>query len=343
MIGLGTFPSQPVSGDVPMASRRPLLVALIFLLLISSALAQGRSGTLRIRVTFPDGRACNTVVRVQLMGGASTSPVAEGYTNDVGMTEFNNLEIGNYHLIVSGEGVEETDSGIFEVDSRRTSQYLYVTVRPARNAEQANMIPGESTVSTADLNIPAKAAREFDKATQLMARSDWKNAIAQLNRALALYPKYAAAYNNLGVAYARLGDRPHEREALQKAVALHFAPAFVNLAKMAIADRDMSQAETLLGKATVDDPANTPTLILLANVELLEHHYDLAIGNCRKVHSLAHDSHALAHYIAARALEHEKRPSDAAAEFRTFLQEEPTGERAEAVRRELSGLQNQIH
>jgi lipopolysaccharide biosynthesis regulator YciM len=143
------------------------------------------------------------------------------------------------------------------------------------------------------------------------------------------------------VAYARLGDRTREREALQKAVALHFAPAFVNLARMAIVDRDMTQAETLLGKATAEDPASTPTLILLANVELLEHHYDLAIGNCRKAHSLAQDSHALAHYIAARALEHQDRSLEAMAEFQTFLQEEPRGERAEAVRRELAGLQAQ--
>src|SRR4029077_19453287 len=125
-------------GNVSMASRA--LTALILVLLLSpSALAQSRSGNLKVRVTFPDGRACNSVVRVQVMGGASTSPVAEGYTNDAGMTEFNNLEIGNYHLIVSGARVEETDSGVFEVKRRRTSQYLYVTVRPARNADQGNM------------------------------------------------------------------------------------------------------------------------------------------------------------------------------------------------------------
>jgi tetratricopeptide (TPR) repeat protein len=328
-----------------MASRALTAPLLLVLLLLPSALTQNRSGSLKVRVTLPDGRACNTVVRVQLMGG-STSPLADGYTNDVGMTEFNNLEIGNYHLIVSGEGIEQTDSGMFAVDNRRTSQYLFVTVKPARNVDQGHInLPGAPLVGAADLNIPEKAAMEFDKATKLMAKQDWKKAIERLNRALAIYPKYAAAYNNLGVIYARLGDRPREREALQKAVSLndHFAPAFVNLAKMAIADRDMPQAETLLDKATAFDPASSPTLILLANVELLDHHYNQAIATCQKAHSLAQDSHALAHYIAARALQHENRPSDAAAEFQIFLQEEPTGERAEAVRKELADLHSQIH
>jgi Tfp pilus assembly protein PilF len=325
---------------------RPFSAPLIVFLLLALASAQSRgSGNLKVRVTFPDGHACNIVVRVQVMGGASSSPVAEGYTNDAGMIEFSNLEIGTYHLIVSGEGIDAADSGTFEVDNRRTSQYLYVMVKPTRNSDQANVgMSGSPTVGSADLNIPESAAKEFDKATGLMAKQDWKKAIERLNRALAIYPKYVAAYNNLGVVYARMGDRSHERDALQKAVSLndHFAPAFINLAKMAIADRDMPQAEILLDKATAFDPANSSALILLANVELLDHHYDQAIATCHKAHNMAQDSHALAHYIAARALEHESRPTDAAAEFQTFLREEPTGDRAESVRRELAVIQNQI-
>jgi len=53
------------------------------------------------------------------------------------------------------------------------------------------------------------------------------------------------------------------------------------------------------------------------------------------------DPHALAHYIAARAWEHENRPAEALTELQTFLQEEPSGPRADAVRKEIAGLQNQ--
>jgi len=179
-----------------------------------------------------------------------------------------------------------------------------------------------------------------------MAKEDWQKAIERLQHALAIYPRYAAAYNNLAIAYARTGDRTHEREALQRAIGVndHFAPAFVNLAKMSIADRDFPGAQAFLDKAIAADPANTQTLVLLANVELLEHRYDDAIAHCRKVHSLsAPDSHALAHYIAARAFEHQDRPADSIHEFQTFLEEEPSGERADAVRKELSRLQNQSH
>jgi tetratricopeptide (TPR) repeat protein len=326
-----------------MASRR-LIAPVLLLLSLSPASAQFqfRTGNLQVRVTFADGRPCNIRAHVQLMGSASTSPVAENYTNDNGMTSFNNIEIGDYHLIVSGQGIEETDSGLFEIDSRRTSQFLYVTVRPTHKDGQTT--PTDSnTVGAADFQIPEGAAKEFDKATALMAKSDWKRAIERLDRALAIYPQYAAAYNNLGVVYSRLGDRNREREALQKAITLndHFAPAFVNLARMAISDRDFPSAEGFLDKATGMDPANSQNLILLANVELLDRHYDQAIATSRKVHFLGQGSHALVHYVAARAFEHQNRISDAVAEFQIFLNEEPSGERAQAVRKELAGLQSQ--
>jgi tetratricopeptide (TPR) repeat protein len=327
-----------------MFPTRCLTAPLLLVWLLSPAVAQFRTGNLKVRVTFTDGRPCNVSVHVELMGSASTTRVAEGYTNDTGMIEFNNVEIGNYHLIVSGRGIEDTDSGLFEVDPRKTSQFLYVAVKRARDDEQPNVnTAGTSTVAATALNIPENAAKEFDKATALMAKQDWKKAIERLKKALAIYPQYAAAYNNLGVVYARLGDRNHEREALQKSISLndHFAPAFVNLARMAITDRDFPVAEAFLDKAAGMEPANSQNLVLLANVELLDRHYDQAIATCRKVHALAQESHALVHYIAARAFEHENRISDAVAEFQIFLSEEPSGERAEAVRKELAGLQAQ--
>ena len=318
-------------------------VATVALLLVSFAsLAAAQNGNLRVEVVFGDGRRCNNVVHVQLMSSAGTSVAAESFTNDSGTAELFNLEPGTYHLVVSGQGIETADSGMFEVDSRKLTQSVMVTVRRLDDANDSNA-KGASTIAAQDINIPENAVREFNKAIDLMNRQEWKKAIERLTRAVALYPHYAAAWNNLGAAYAHLGDRPHEQEALEKAVSLndHLAPAFVNLARLAIADRNMGRAETLLDKASSADPANAQTLTLLANVELLQQHYDQAIAACRKVHSLP-GSHAVAHYIAAHALEHEKNFSAAEAEFQTFLKEEPTGERAKAVRKQLSNLQAQL-
>jgi tetratricopeptide (TPR) repeat protein len=327
-------------------SRR-LFVPLI-LLLVPCAPAQfvsPNAGNVKVRITFANDRGCEVQAHVRLMGSAGTTQVAEGFANDNCSIEFVGIVPGNYHVLVSGEGIVSTDSGVFEVDSRKGAQSVDVEVKRAGEAELARpRTPNGPTVSAGDLNIPESARKEFDKASDLMAKENWKKAMERLNKALALYPKYAAAYNNLGVIYGKLGERASEREALQKAVSLndHFAPAYANLAKMAIVDRNFPEAESLLNRATAAEPGDSQTLILLANVELLDQHYDEAIANCRKVHSMVHDSQALVHYIAARALEHENRPVDAVAEFQTFLKEEPSGPRAEAVRKEMAGLQAQI-
>lgn len=321
----------------------------LILLLVPCALAQfgsdlQRTGNLSVRVTFDHGRTCNAQVHVQLMESSGTTPVTEGYTNTSGMIEFSNVRIGNYHLIVSGEGIEETDSGVFEIGPRRLSQFQYVTVRRAGEARPTDSKQRSSpTVAAADLNIPAGAWNEFDKANELMKKENWEKAIERLTKALDIYPKFAAAYNNLAVVYSRLKDRVLEREALQKAISIndHFAQAYVNLARMDIVDHNFPEAEAMLNKAATSDPNNPQTLVLLANVQLLDKHYDDAIANCRKAHATPQDPHALVHYIAARALEHENHPQEALTELQTFLQEEPSGPRADAVRKEIVGLQEQ--
>ncbi len=321
-------------------ARRLQTAPLVLLLLVSWAAAQGN---LKVQVTLGDGQPCKIGVHVQLLSSGSALAVAETYTNENGMAELYRLERGNYHLVVSGEGLETADSGVFEIDSHKLGQSIEVTVRRLQDSDDTtHTLSGSNMVAVAALNIPDGALKEFNKATDLMNRQEWKKAVERLNRAVGIYPQYAAAWNNLGAAYARLADRPREQEALEKAVNLddHLAPAFVNLAKLSIADRNMARAETLLDKASGTDPANIQTLVLLANVELLNQHLDQAIATSRKVHSLTGAPHALVHYIAARACEHENRIADAIAEFETFLKEEPAGERANAVRKELSSLQS---
>jgi tetratricopeptide (TPR) repeat protein len=324
--------------EVRVLIRRFLTAPLLFLLL-GSSMAQMRTGNLHVRVTFTNGQPCTIKVRVQLMLSAGSTSVAENYTNDQGLADFDEVEIGNYHLIISGEGIEQTDSGMFEVDNRHGTQFQTVSVRRTDEVEQAKS--SGATVAVQDMNIPKPALKQFNKASDLIAREDWKKALDLLNRAIGLYPQYVQAYNNLGVVYARLGDRTGERTALQKALSIndHFAPAWVNLARMAIVDRDFPAAENLLNKAIGFDPTDSGTLLILANVELMNLHYQQAIANCQKAHSLAQDSHSLVHFIAARAFEHENQISNAVAELNTFLKEEPSGIRADAARKELTSLQ----
>lgn len=322
---------------------RCLLASLVTFVACSACAQLGSgmgSGNVKIRITFTNDRHINSQVHVQILEGSSV--IAETFTNDSGMAEFSHIAVGSYHAVVSGESIETTDSGSFDVDARKVSQSLFITVKTLAET-QNQQGPSGPMVSAVDLNVPDNARQEFDKASDLIAKENWWKAADKLDRAIALYPNYASAYNNKAVVLGRLGKRAEEREALLKAVSLndHFADAYTNLARMDIVDKNFPEAETFLNKAAAADPSNPKTMTLLANVQLLNRHYEDAIASCKKVHAgPLQEAHALVHYIAARAFEHQNRPADARTELQTFLKEEPSGARADAVKKELTSVES---
>jgi len=319
-------------------SRRSFLPLVALALVVSSTIAQNRTGDVRVRITFSDGRGCNTHAHLTLMSGGGTR-VLETYTDGQCMAAFDNLEVGNYRVMVSGDGLQETDSGLFEVDERKSGQYLFVAVKSVGEVKRAQPT-SDAIVSATTLKIPHSAAKEFDKASTLIAKEDWAGAKEKLEKALVIYPQYAAAYNNLGVVEGRMGDSAREQENLQKAVSLdeHFAPAYVNLGKFSIKQHDLAGAEGYFTKAISAGSSDAATLTLLANTQLLNRHFNEAITTCREVHEGPQAPHVLCHYIAARAMAHENRLADAKSELEVFLAEEPSGSRADEVRKEMAAL-----
>ena len=299
------------------------------------------SGNVHVRVVYANERKAGANLLVRLMQGSSSTPVQTTFTNDQGQADFKNIPLGMYHVSISGGGIETTDSELFEVDARKATQSEYVTVRQIEGGEANGEGSKSGTVSASDLGIPSKARKDFDKASDAIAKQEWSKAVELLNQAIAIYPQYAVAYNNLGVVYGRMNDVVHEKEALQKAVSLneHFAAACQNLVKVYLREKAYPQAETLLTKGLSGDPNNGQFLMLMADVQYVEGHYDAAIATVQKVHALPNDHPATAHYIAAKAYEHENRSKEALAEFQMFLKEEPTGPRADHVRGDMAKMQ----
>jgi len=261
----------------------------------------------------------------------------EAYTDDHGEAEFSGLGIGTYHIVVSGDGIQETDSGVFVIDERKTTQSIMISVRRTAEGEQGQR-PRGGTVSAEDLRIPHEASDQFNQAAVLMSKQAWKEAIPKLQRAVAIYPKYVDAYTDLGVVYSRLGEWDQEREFLTKALNIndHFVPALLNLGMLEIRQKHYSDAEVLLARASAADPTNMQILALLAQTQLLDTHYEAAVATSQKAHSMPHAGYAIVHYISARALLHENRTQEAVSQFQLMLTEEPTGARADAVRKELA-------
>jgi len=143
----------------------------------------GQVGNVYVRVEYPDSHPASARLRVRLMSGSGSITVSENFTNDQGVAQFTSVLIGEYHVVVSGEGIQDGDSGQFEIDRRNLNQSIYVTVRPIPKNAPGN-VEAPATVSKADLAIPSRAQKEFNRATDAMAHQDWSKALQHLQRAL---------------------------------------------------------------------------------------------------------------------------------------------------------------
>lgn len=214
--------------------------------------------------------------------------------------------------------------------------------RPSDKLAPSYWAPGASFVSASDLGMPTRAAREFEKADRLAAKREWAKASERLQKGLAIYPRYAAAYNNLGALYSYLGNNTEAREALERAIALddRLTPAYVNLGRLSFLGKDFPSAESLLAKALSLAPAqNADELFLLAYAQLADHHLDEALLTSRQAHVGGFDRHASLHLLAANAYEQQNKIDDCIAELQFYLSEEPDGSSAEKVKRALATLQ----
>lgn len=307
----------------------------------SSAVAQftanesGLDHVAQVHVNFENGNECDSSTKVELM--QSGNSITSGFTDKNCNVSFFGVSPGAYRLVISGRdfaGVETSEITFDRFDSGP------VEVEVPRARPHGETALTSTSTSVADLKIPKRAAKEFSKANQAMARQDWKSAADSLDRAVGIYPQYAAAYNNLGVVDARLGDRTKEAKDLEQAIVIdsRYVDAYVNLARMDIAENKFPDAEMQLRKAVSLSPENGGILVLMAYAEFMNHHLEDAVRDCRKVHALNNVPHAFAHWTAAFALEQENQIAAAGSEFRAFVREEPNGDRADAARKELANI-----
>ena len=327
----------------------PFVALIVFLGPLPTAAQRGAAGSglqipdiveLKIRVRFPNNTPAPMHLRVQLLSGIAMY-VAEKLTDSAGEANFSHVEPGTYRLKISGEGIEDTTTDIFTVQRRENSHYEIVQVQPKQSTAQAGRKLSSATVASIDLNVPEKARNEFERGTQAFGQKDWAAARKHLQQAIAFYPQYAAAYNNLGVAFVNSGDLESARTAFEKAILLNqsFGPAHVNLAKIYYSAGQFQNAEILLERSLSFEPLNVEALLLLANAQLLLGKLDDAILNARKVHTLPHHGYELAHFICARALEGKQDNHTASAEYRLFLEESPNDPNAPRARAALAKLE----
>jgi cytochrome c-type biogenesis protein CcmH/NrfG len=324
---------------------RPRIFLMFMLLVSAAAIAVAQSSVsgntpLTIRCYMAGGGLVPSGIQVELLNGSGI-PIAQGMLDNSGQVNFMVVENANYSVRVTGPGVA-TLSYTFTIWPNEGGHIEQLQLTPAGPGSVQSRVTGKHpTVSVLDLNSPPKARKEFGSGAEALKAKNWSEARKHYEKAIEIYPQFVSAYNDLGVALIKLGEREKAREHLNHAIQLDpaYARPYVNLARMDAAENKYSEAEELLKKATKADPENAEALFLLSNAQLQNGHYDDSIASARKVYGIAHQGFEGAHLVCAMALVAENRNSEAADEYRAFLKEAPDSSMAPQARTALAAIE----
>lgn len=156
--------------------------------------------------------------------------------------------------------------------------------------KQRQKLIDSGTISALDLQASVKAIDEFNKGEELLQKEKPKEAVLHFEKAIAAYPKFVSAYNNLGIAYQDLDDSSNAIAELETAAQLDakFATSYVNLGRFDLSQKDFEGAESNLEKAAALRPMDAKILTVLAYAQNSNHQYNHVIETAARVHSLPH-------------------------------------------------------
>jgi tetratricopeptide (TPR) repeat protein len=316
---------------------RPLSVLLLVLLCSSISLAQRssvppQSSQLEVHVITSGNRSAQGIIQVVLENEAGKQ-VTDAVTNHEGIAVFQSVRPGNYRLRIEGVGIIAARTESVTVSPGEGKHVEYVRV-----SSKTDGTLGRS-VSVADMKIPEEARKEMDMGVEAIEKSELTSATEHLQKAIQLYPEYSRAWNNLGVAKMKAGDKQGARAAWEHAVAADdkLSVAYLNLARIAISEKRPADAEELIRKALITDPEDPWALLLMSTANAMNGQWPEALTNARKVRTESDPKKfAEAHRIAGEALVNLGQPENALLEYATYLRDYPDSPQAEHIRQQIA-------
>jgi len=321
---------------------RSLVSVLFFLTLSASLVAQMETRLncdLSVTVRASDERSIETPIQIDLLSDQDIR-ISTLHIQGAEPAQFRVTNGTTYRLRVSGMGIETVTTAFFPINPLEQLHTEVVHVKVLRQGT-TQATPGAATVSVSEMNIPKKASVEMGKGLAAYSKGDMAAAGAHFEKAASEYPRYARAYNMLGVIAIKGANRIKARELFSKSIQIDstFLPAYVNLARMDLQDQDYAASESLLGKATALDPSMADAVSLLATTEFANKEYEKALVDVDRTHALPnHEQFAEVHIMAGKVLGMQNHPDAAIEQFQLFLKEKPESPEAESVRKAITSL-----
>lgn len=320
----------------------PKCVVLALAVTMMATVATGqRNRSLKARVLMPDGSPTQSV-KVKLEGNEGEL-IRDSFTDSTGNFEVSGLSTGIFTIVVpTNDRTYATTTERIEI-TRYSPDVVSITVYLNPKEESGTRVKGgRHTVSAreAGSSAPKKAREAYDRSVDLSRRGQIQQAIEELKRAIALYPEYVHAYNDLGVAYIKLDLIDEAVKALEKSILLDpnaFNPR-LNLGIANVRRKDFALAEPTLRTAVAID-ASAPLAHLYLGITLWKTgRAASAEDEFARALSLGGSDIAIAHYYLGQLYAEKDRIAEAVAELETYLKQKPDSDDAQQARQKIVEL-----
>jgi tetratricopeptide (TPR) repeat protein len=163
--------------------------------------ADTNNAVIRGRVTLPSGFNAESYARITLRNQQSV--LSTIYTNNSGEFQIRNLSEGTYFVEAA------LSHGNFEPVTRKVElgRGLMVDLTlELREEKTLDTSRRDKVVSAAELqqSVPAAAKKQYDLGLKFVNKGNFLQAATHFQEALAIYPEYLAARNDLGAQYLKL-------------------------------------------------------------------------------------------------------------------------------------------
>jgi len=203
--------------------------------------------------------------------------------------------------------------------------------------------PAAGVVDARIAAIPTEAKTEFDNGQRAINGDDFSGAIPHLQKAIALYPKYAEAYQLLGVAQLKTNQASQAEASLLKAIEIEDRmPRSQYLLGVIYARTNrVEMAEKPFNRFAELEPDNPDAQFELAKVTFALNKFPEAAGHARNAIKLKEPDPGV-YVVLGYALLRQKKADDARHAFQRFLKYDSTSPMAADVKNLVAQIDQKV-
>jgi tetratricopeptide (TPR) repeat protein len=296
-------------------------------------------GNIRGKVILQNGSSVSQSVRINLLNLRGTRDMV--VTDNQGQFDFRSLTPGDYTIEVEGDRLRyEVSRETVHVFGGGATSVVTITLKEKTSSSSEK--PAGNVISAGEIenDVPEKAKKEFERAGKLSKEGKALEAIDHLKKAIAIYPNFLMAHNDLGAQLLDLGRLDEAETELRRAIELDqkaFNP-YLNLGIVLIRQQRYAEGVEILKKATSlgsDSPAAKLYLgVALMNVNELEE----AERELKAAYNLGGASYAIALFYLGEVYMNKGERALARQAFEAYLHDEPNAENSAQARKWIGML-----